>query len=152
MKEIKGNLWDFVDTPRHTICVTTNGDVKKTGEAVMGKGVAKQAAVRYPELPKILGQYIASEGEQGNRVWHAPTSGQADHFLLIFPTKHHWRESSDLNLIKHSATQLAFHAHRNPLVTYVLPRPGCGAGELKWEEVKAVIAPILPDNVVVINL
>mgnify|MGYP001580901715 CR=1 FL=1 len=59
---------------------------------------------------------------------------------------------ADLELIKESASQLAVVAGAYSNKTFVLPRPGCGNGGLKWEDVKPVIEPILPDNVHVITL
>ena len=38
MKEITGDLWDYYRRPMHTICITTNGTIKKNGKAVMGRG------------------------------------------------------------------------------------------------------------------
>ena len=152
MKEITGNLWDFDGQPGYTCCITTNGTIRKDGLAVMGRGCAKEAAERYPHLPKILGDHLLGAKEHGNVVWNANVGKDGQyHFLLIFPTKHNWRDRSDLELIKHSAIQLSFQAHRNPRMVYILPRPGCNNGGLKWEEVKAVIGTILPDNVWVIS-
>jgi len=39
MKELRGNLFH---TPCDVICITTNGFVKRNGEAVMGRGCAVQ--------------------------------------------------------------------------------------------------------------
>ena len=62
MREAFGDLW-LIDADAK--CITTNGFIKKNGEAVMGAGVAKEAAIKYPELPEKLGYSI---GVNGNRV------------------------------------------------------------------------------------
>lgn len=38
--EVVGNMWAI---PADAYCITTNGFVKKNGEAVMGAGCAKEA-------------------------------------------------------------------------------------------------------------
>ncbi len=49
---------DLFDQKVEAICLTTNGFVRKDGKAVMGRGVAAQAVVRWPVLPYILGHKI----------------------------------------------------------------------------------------------
>src|SRR5258708_33340540 len=98
MKEIKGELWDYHEDFHSVICITTNGFVKKNGEAVMGKGCAAEAKTRYPELPKILGTHIR---ENGNIPLYLPV-----HLILTFPVKHNWWEEADLELIKDSVRSL----------------------------------------------
>ena len=51
MKKMKGNIWDIKADAK---CITTNGFLCKSGrlsKAVMGRGVAKQAAVTFSGLP-----------------------------------------------------------------------------------------------------
>ena len=91
MKEITGNIWDYHEQG-HWIIITTNGVVKVNGEAVMGKGIALECKTRYPEVPRELGKSIT---EIGNCLHHDGSRG-----LVFFPTKHHWRDKSD---IKHKA-------------------------------------------------
>ena len=57
----------------------------------------------------------------------------------------------DIEIIKQSAYQLVELADSNPWNTIVLPRPGCGAGELSWEQVEPVLANILDDRFKVIT-
>jgi len=66
MKEITGDIWDFYEKG-FWIVITTNGNVKDNGEAVMGKGIALQARQRYPLLPSMLGKGIL---EIGNCLQH----------------------------------------------------------------------------------
>lgn len=61
--ELIGNLWDFHRTDLECfIVIPTNGVLKANGDAVMGAGLAKQAAQRFPTLPKLLGQAIRDTG------------------------------------------------------------------------------------------
>lgn len=63
--ELIGNLWDFYRTESDCfIVIPTNGVLKSNGEAVMGAGLAKQAAQRFPTLPQLLGQAIRHTGNR----------------------------------------------------------------------------------------
>lgn len=152
MKEITGNIFDIKDAD--AICCTTNGVVKANGELVMGAGIAKQFAERWPQLPKLFGKIVL---KYGNVVQQTLPDDIGEGFTVIaFPTKDHWREPSDLWLIKQSAITLKKWADefeeqmdRKPKV--VLPRPGTGLGRLPWEQVKAVLEPILDDRFYIIT-
>ena len=152
MLEISGDIFDRDSwsykptTPEIALCVTTNGMVKANGQAVMGAGMAKAFTKIYPQLPVILGQRLACGG---NQVHYLLTQNNV--YILSFPTKHHWRDSSDLALIKNSAQTLAELAILKPYCTFVLPRPGCGLGGLSWFMVRDAISPMLPDNCWIIN-
>ena len=149
MIEVKGNLWDY---PANARVITTNGTVKKNGECVMGRGCALEAKRRWTTIPRDLGQFIRS---QGNHVFWL---GEPDltWSLYSFPVKHQWFERADLKLIEQSAHELNNLTGDDGLddeedTVIVLPRPGCGNGNLKWNEVKPVIEPILDDRFHVIT-
>lgn len=149
MIEVTGNIWDY---PADWICITTNGDVKPNGQAVMGRGIALEAKTRHPMLPKKLGTLILARGNVVNclGVWKGKR-------LYSFPTKHNWREKSDIGLIMSSVRQLlCYHKDakrvlgvENPIVA--MTRPGCGCGGLDWDDVKAAIGPMLDDSFVIVN-
>lgn len=154
MKEVGGYLWNY---PADWYCITTNGSLTSKGLAIMGAGVAKQARNRYPDLPKRLGEIL-----QGYRKvllgpsllgFNKEDTGY-DRNLIIFPTKYEWTdEFSSLKLIKESASMLRYLATRRGDETFAIPRPGCGNGNLRWQEdVKPILEPILPDNVHIIHL
>jgi hypothetical protein len=144
MKEIYGNLWDKkFDKPRFWRCITTNGVVRKDGKAVMGRGCARDAAERFSDLPFQLGYRLS---KYGNQLEPFPS-----YRIVTFPVKYDWREKANLSLIELSARQLKEVAILNPDIIYILPKPGCGNGQLEWENVKKVIEPILPDNVWIID-
>lgn len=140
MKEIYGNLWDHKNADS-VICITTNGFVKKNGEAVMGRGCAREACQRIPGLAKRFGDHLLAHGNVP--VWL--TTG-----LVTFPVKHNWYEAADIELIKTSADWLNKQALNLRQKWFVLPRPGCGNGQLSWEYVKPYLE-FLPDNVLVID-
>jgi len=152
MKEIKGNIFEQLDAD--AICVTTNGIVKANGELVMGAGIAKQFAMKWPQLPAIFGKIVAKYGNVLQQTM--PGDIKEAITIIAFPTKNHWRDPSDMALIKQSAIKLRewadeFEEQTDKKPKVVLPRPGCGLGGLKWEDVKRVIEPILDDRFYIIT-
>jgi hypothetical protein len=144
MRELTGNLWDF-HAAGHWVAITTNGYVRTDGKTVMGRGVAKEAAQRFPALPLLLGSTIE---RLGNVVHPFPAWR-----LFTFPVKHNWWETADLELIERSAGELVRMMTKEPaeLAELYLVRPGCGNGGLLWSNVKPIIAPILDDRFVVVE-
>ena len=74
-----------------------------------------------------------------------------DNRIIIFPTKNHWKDKSNLELIKRSAEELKILAKIFNTEKFVLTWPGCGNGGLTKEEVRPIIEGILPDNIFVIE-
>ncbi len=143
MIEVVGNLWAY---PADVRVITTNGTVKKNGECVMGRGCAAEAKQLYPELAKLLGDYLRNIG---NVPHYLRRIGVVE--LYSFPVKHNWHEKADIRLITRSAQLLVDRLVYHKRYTIVLPRPGCGNGGLKWEDVKPVLEPILDDRFHVIT-
>lgn len=159
MKEVTGNLWTY---PADVRVITTNGTVKKNGECVMGRGCALEAVKgvwdivgSWPGLPNILGAAISCDGNVPHYLGACVTP--ATGILWSFPVKHEWYQKADIALIKQSAELLVQECcayaddwtDRDPVI--VLPRPGCGNGSLRWENVKPVLEPILDDRFHVIT-
>lgn len=177
MKEIRGNLFDpttYSPAPSESpdaICLTTNGFVKSNGEAVMGRGCAKQAAEMRPGLSKIVGKCITELGNKTQIV--AGDLSTPWKRMVIFPVKpthvtvdrykrnivSHmqnqfqpgakapgWAAKASVHLIQASALQLRDLADAHGWRCVILPRPGCGAGELSWDEVKPLLEEILDDR------
>jgi len=143
MIEIKGNIFDI---EADAICVTTNGLTNTKGELIMGKGLALQFKERFPYLPYYFGRNVLEHGNQVFYIKHF-----SDPTIFSFPTKHHWRNPSDINLIKQSAIQLANHVTLLKLKKVLLTRPGTGLGGLLWEQVKPVIESILDDRFYIVS-
>jgi len=170
LKEITGDLFDhigYVDA----ICITTNGFVKKDGCCVMGRGCAKEATVRYPMIEMILGDRIKNFGnvphalEQDNNTWicsfpvkpvsavfnGANAVGHMKHRFTPGETIPGWACLADIKIIKQSALFLAGQVDRLMWEEVVIPRPGCGAGELAWEDVKPVLERYFDDRFSIIT-
>jgi len=148
MIEVKGNLWTY--SPVDVRIITTNGFVKKNGEAVMGRGCALEAKQLFPEIAKTLGDHITKQGNIPAILM--TVEGEFETYQLVsMPVKHTWHEAADPLLIETSAKILRAWADLNDWDTIVLPRPGCGNGQLRWEDVRPVLEPILDDRFHVIS-
>ncbi|WP_298438338.1 ADP-ribose-binding protein [Geobacter sp.] len=140
MKETTGNIWDYLG--KAVICITTNGHLTRKGEAVLGRGCARQARERFPALPARLGALL-SEG--GNHV-HVIGDG-----LVSFPVEESPWANPDPRLIRRSAEELRACADREGWPLVIVPRPGCGGGGLSWEEVRPLLADLFDDRFTVIS-
>lgn len=143
MKEIIGDLWDYHDKG-FPICITTNGTLTKKGNAVMGRGCAKEAKEKYPVLVDSWSNCLVEDGLGVNYVGYN---------IYSFPVKYNWWEKASLELITQSASKLMEYINleliKSPII---LPRPGCGNGKLSWEkDVKPILEPILDERVWVIS-
>lgn len=112
----------------------------------MGAGIAKEFAQRYPELPKFLGRNIKQIGVNIPILWKGTQPN-----ILSLPTKHHWMEMSNIDLITNSLQMIKSMADNYKWVKVVLPRPGCSNGGLDWSYVKVEIQPILDNRFFVIS-
>lgn len=135
-REVRGDIWAWYDRG-HWLAIPTNGTVRHDGSCVMGRGLALQAARRFPDLPARIGRHISAFG---NRV------GAFAPGLLTFPVKDRWASRASLELINASARDLALARevltldHPELAVgPVVLPRVGCGNGRLAWEDVRPVL-------------
>lgn len=147
MIEVVGDMWSLywpLEDQKVQVCITTNGVVKANGCAVMGAGCAQQARDRFPGIDQLLGARIRKNGNLFQVIYPKPT-------ILAFPVKHKWNQMADVKLIARSTEALKGWAEAIPHITIVLPRPGCGNGQLDWSVVKPIVS-VLPDNVHVIDL
>ena len=110
------------------------------GKAIIGRGVARQAAERYGSLAETLGNLIS---RNGNHVHELGNS------LVSFPVEETAWSYPDLRIIARSAAELRAMADSSGWQQIIVPRPGCGGGGLSWPEVKPVLEPWLDERFVV---
>jgi len=126
------------------LCITTNGVVRQNGALVMGAGIAKTFRDKFEGLDTFLGTLVSKKGNQVYYLGQAKIDNKTVH-LFSFPTKHHWKDDSDLNLIRQSCFQLEKAIKKNNISGNVyLPMPGCTNGHLSWEnQVKPIVQMVL---------
>lgn len=139
------NIFDLPVSEKEAVCVTTNGMVKRNGFAVMGAGIAREADLRFG-LSAKLGQYLRA---YGNRTFYM--GAYQNKAIICFPTKHNWRDSSDLALIRESAENLVRMCDNRGITKCYLPPVGCGLGGLDWDtQVAPLLNSILDDRFVIV--
>jgi hypothetical protein len=153
MIEIVGDIFEQRDAD--AICFTSNSIVKANGELVMGAGIAKAFKDRWPYLAVYFGQLVKT---CGNKVHVCDIAdGKGYRRIFNFPTKNHFKDKSDLNLIVDSAKQLVEIVNQMEIFSkkkskIYLTKPGCGLGGLNWEtQVKPAIKDILDDRFYVVE-
>lgn len=139
MREVTGDIWDTTGV----VVVPTNGTLNANGHLVMGAGVALEARLRHIHLPAKLGNFVSV---YGNRVFYLKAES-----ILSFPTKQHWKDLSNIQLIQQSGRQAVEIADKFNLNRIILPRVGCGYGGLTWDFVRGFLSPILDDRFVVLS-
>jgi hypothetical protein len=140
MFETVGDIWEYATTG--VIVVTTNGSLTRDGRAVMGRGVAKQAALRFPGLAEKLGILLSVEG---NHVFDLGCG------IVTFPVEETAWSQPDMRIIARSAEELRILADRSEWELIVVPRPGCGGGGLAWKEVRPLLEPCFDHRFFVIS-
>jgi len=143
LKEVIADLWNY---PADIRVVTTNGILNSQGCLVMGAGVALAAKNKYPWLPKILGDYVK---QNGNIPYLNIEQG-----IATVPTKHHWKNPSDIDLIVSSIKLLnamieTVDAEKK--LKIVSTQFGCGNGKLNWQNVKNNIEHLLNDQWTIVS-
>lgn len=140
MREQQIDIWSYQG--QAIIAITTNGSLTRDGRAIMGKGVAKQAAERFPELRSQLGRLLQV---RGNHV-HEILLG-----LVSFPVEETPFSLPELSLIRRSAEELRQLADQCGWTAVVVPRPGCGGGGMRWQEVKPILKEFFDDRFIVVS-
>ena len=135
-----GDMWSIFDLSDFFI-VTTNSYIRRDGKIVMGRGIAKQLAERFPTIPHEFAKQTTHLGTYG-LIIHL----RDDTHLGAFQVKHHFADPATLSLIEYSTRHLTNLANRLPSNRFDINFPGIGNGRLKYDDVLPVIEQ-LPDNV-----
>jgi len=159
MKEIRGNLFNHVGDA-NAICITTNGFTRQDGSCVMGRGCAKEACRMFPGIDRVLGKKLVEHGnvvhrlieEKGTWVCSFPVkpvsvrfdgSNAVAHMRNRFKVGDRvpgWAALADPAIIAYSMQRLVRMADHFGWQKVILPRPGCGAGELQWTQIRKTLA------------
>ena len=163
MKIIKGDIFDYVGKA-DAICVTTNGTIKTNGELVMGAGVAKAFYNRYNDefqIARVLAQKLYKGPQmpklhvvdRKDNICYRCVDGAYNYgtHVVSFPTKLHFQDKGDLELIKQSAIRMVQLANMYNLKTIVIPSPGTGCGKLSKNVVYNELEKILDDRFYIIT-
>ncbi len=122
---------------------------------VMGKGLASRAKYQFPDVYVIyqdvcrkklltmgkpyLYKREASFDEELTEEPGTVTSPNAVKWFLMFATKRHWREDSDLEGIEKGLVWLADNYQAEGIKSLAMPALGCGLGKLEWKDAGPVM-------------
>lgn len=113
---------------------------------VMGAGLAKEFAWRYPEMLKEY-QSACRKGEL--KVGRIHTHKENEKCIVSFPTKNRWQEKSEYAHIDTGMRTLAKFLANSEYRKVAIPRLGCGLGGLNWGTVRLIAMryiELLPDD------
>lgn len=116
---------------------------------VMGKGVALAFKRRYPDMYK---DYVLRCERGEVKLGQPYVYRAADHLILNFPTKDHWRAVSRLEDIVAGLEHLKKHYREWGIESLAVPPLGCGNGQLEWEVVGPTLYRHLSDLEVPVEL
>jgi O-acetyl-ADP-ribose deacetylase (regulator of RNase III)/uncharacterized protein YwgA len=121
---------DLLKSRMHALVNTVNT------VGVMGKGVALAFKKRYPDMFKDYAQRCA-RGEV--KIGQPYPYAVADHIVVNFPTKEHWRAVSRISDIEAGLETLEKNYKVWGIRSIAVPPLGCGNGQLEWR----LAAPVL---------
>ena len=125
---------------------------------VMGKGLASTAKYRFPDVYVSYQDFCHQKKIRlGKPYLYKRESSLADSladeplnsgnnsatWFLLFPTKNHWREKSDINEIEKGLQWLLDHYQKEGVKSLAIPALGCGLGGLKWKQVRPLLCKYL---------
>ena len=124
----------------------TTGDMFQSGaeclvntvncEGYMGKGVAYQFKLKFPENNKA---YIKACKDKTLHVGTIHTFVENGITIVNFPTKDKWRENSKISYIETALDVLVERLPGLHVKLVAIPPLGCGNGGLDWQTVKELI-------------
>ena len=127
---------DIFNSPAQVLVNTVNT------VGVMGKGIALSFKKMYPDMYEayrkecdkhrlIIGKLM---------LWYG-----TDHWVLMFPTKEHWRNPSRIEYIEKGLMTFVRKYTDYNITSIAFPKLGCGNGELDWTDVKPLMERYLKD-------
>lgn len=104
---------------------------------VMGKGIALQFKLAYPDNYAAYRLACAAEAVQPGRMMVFETSALTNpKYIINFPTKRHWRSRSRLSDIDAGLNALVEVVRDRRIRSLAVPPLGCGNGGLDWAAIK----------------
>lgn len=133
IRYIEGNI---LKSPAQVLVNTVNT------VGVMGKGIALEFKKCYPDMFQA---YRDICDKRKLKIGSLMLCYEPDHWILLFPTKEHWRNPSRLEYIEAGLAKFCRTYAEKGITSVAFPRLGCGNGELDWSEVRPIMEKYLQD-------
>jgi hypothetical protein len=139
---LEGDMF-FSDMQTFTVSVNVVG--------IMGKGLASRAKYQFPDVyvyyqdlcrskkiqmgkPQLYKREVLYDIELADEP-NIPWNPNMERWFLLFPTKKHWREDSDIYSIERGLQWLRDNYREEGIKSIAMPALGCGLGNLNWADV-----------------
>lgn len=107
---------------------------------VMGKGLALEFKNRYPQMYQGYRNLCnKKEFSVGNLLLCC----ESDYWILLFPTKEHWMNTSKIEYIEEGLATFCDKYEEWGITSIAFPKLGCGNGGLEWTEVRPLMEKYL---------
>lgn len=134
IKEQYGLQASKIDTINNHLAITVNGTLTTRGEIVTGAGIAQWATERFEMFPSSIGIEVINKGNIPHAGVFNSRKHPGGHNIVTFPVKHNWWERANTGLIAMSMLHILRHWNYWGIKRLYVPFPGCGNGQLKWDE------------------
>ena len=118
---------------------------------IMGAGLASRAKYQFPDVyvyyqdlcrnrrlrmgkPDIYKREASFEHELADEPSGLSIT-DIEKWFLLFPTKRHWRNNSDIKGIEEGLQWLVNNYKKEGVKSLAIPSLGCGLGRLKWQDI-----------------
>lgn len=147
---VEGDMF-FSNMQTLTVSVNTVG--------IMGKGLASRAKYQFPDVYVVYQDACRSKRLQMGKPYlykresfvdeeladepSSLTSPNSTKWFLLFATKKHWRENSDIAGIEQGLQWIRGNYKTLGIESLAVPALGCGLGGLDWKDVGPLICQYL---------
>jgi hypothetical protein len=131
---------------------------------IMGKGLASTAKYRFPDVYVLYQDLCRNrilqmgkpylykrESSFDSQLADEPSplsNANSQTWFLLFPTKRHWKENSDINAIEKGLRWIQDNYRKEGIKSLAVPALGCGLGRLEWRGV----GPLLCRHLSTLNI
>jgi O-acetyl-ADP-ribose deacetylase (regulator of RNase III) len=126
---------------------------------VMGKGLASRAKYQFPDVyvayqdlcrkrklkmgkPYLIKRETSLDYELADEP-SSLSNANSEKWFLLFPTKNHWREKSDITGIEQGLQWTQDNYKDQSIKSLAVPALGCGLGQLEWRDVGPLLCRYL---------
>lgn len=106
---------------------------------IMGAGLALQFKHTFPVNFQAYVNACEDKKLKLGQMFIFKTNLDNPKFIINFPTKYHWRDSSRVQDIEDGLESLSKVILKNSIKSIAIPALGCGLGGLSWLKVRSVI-------------
>jgi len=115
---------------------------------VMGAGLALKFKQKFPDMYKEYRYHCKMGYIKIGRIYSLYPSKNGDPKILNFPTKYHWRDSSDILNIALGMRDILDYIELKNIESIAIPALGCGLGGLDWREVKLILKYFFSEKII----